>query len=286
MFPLSIGNQWTYRYFTLVVNWPAGNPYSTTTDSGRVSYFITGRTSNADSTSWQFKVQRDLMHHEILYHSSGNDHDSTYSIRDSSYFELIESLKGQHQVYRHADPYQIRFDVFPFTQGFVDTTVIYRFRQVGHGDTTAFLSWIYPPAGPDFQSTFTFMKGVGLIRNIYNSGSVDFTASNEHFLLNSIVTSIDQRVDLSTPSSFLLFQNYPNPFNPSTSISFSVPKHTHVRLQIFNLLGQIVQTLLNEDKQPGTYSVTWDASTRPAGLYFYRMMAGEFVQTKKAILLK
>jgi hypothetical protein len=87
------------------------------------------------------------------------------------------------------------------------------------------------------------------------------------------------------PMSFFLRQNNPNPFNPSTSISFSIPKGTHVRLQVFNVLGQFIQTLFDEDKQPGTYSVTWDARTRPSGLYFYRMTAGEFAQTKKALFL-
>lgn len=88
------------------------------------------------------------------------------------------------------------------------------------------------------------------------------------------------------PLSFELLQSYPNPFNPSTSISYSLPKQTRVRLQVFNPLGQIVTTLVDQEKSPGTYTVKWDASTRPSGLYFYRMTAGEFVQTKKAVHLK
>jgi hypothetical protein len=88
------------------------------------------------------------------------------------------------------------------------------------------------------------------------------------------------------PTYYSLSQNYPNPFNPSTSISYSIPKQTQVQLQVYNLLGQLIATLVDESKQPGTYTVTWDASTRSSGLYFYRMTAGEFVETKKAILLK
>jgi photosystem II stability/assembly factor-like uncharacterized protein len=88
------------------------------------------------------------------------------------------------------------------------------------------------------------------------------------------------------PTTYALEQNYPNPFNPSSSISFTIPNHEHVRIQVFNLLGQLITTLVNQDKEPGTYSVTWDASTRSSGLYFYRMTAGEFVQTRKAILLR
>jgi hypothetical protein len=88
------------------------------------------------------------------------------------------------------------------------------------------------------------------------------------------------------PLEHTLQECYPNPFNPSTSISFTIPNHEHVRLQVFNLLGQLITTLVNQDKEPGTYSVTWDASANSSGLYFYRMTAGEFLQTRKAILLR
>ena len=101
----------------------------------------------------------------------------------------------------------------------------------------------------------------------------------------SLVSSVNDYHAL-LPKAFSLDQNFPNPFNPSTSISFSIPTRTHIRLQVINLLGQVIATLSDEDKQPGTYSVTWGAATEPSGIYFYRMTAGNFVQTKKAILLK
>jgi len=95
-----------------------------------------------------------------------------------------------------------------------------------------------------------------------------------------------KRETILAPKGFLLAQNYPNPFNPSTSIRFAIPEYSLVRLQVFNLLGQSFQMLVNEAKQPGTYEVTWDATNRPSGLYFYRLTAGSFVQTKTALLLK
>jgi len=88
------------------------------------------------------------------------------------------------------------------------------------------------------------------------------------------------------PEKFVLNQNYPNPFNPSTTISYSIATHTHIRLKLFNPLGQLITTLVDQDKHPGTYTTTWDASNRPSGLYFYRISVGEFVRTKKAILLR
>jgi hypothetical protein len=103
--------------------------------------------------------------------------------------------------------------------------------------------------------------------------------------LESVVT-VSNREDGVLPSQFVLYQNYPDPFNPSTSISFSTPKHTHVGLHVFNSLGQLIITLVDQDKQPGTYTIKWDASNRPSGVYFYRMTAGDYTLTKKAMMAK
>ncbi len=87
------------------------------------------------------------------------------------------------------------------------------------------------------------------------------------------------------PRDFALNQNYPNPFNPSTTISYSLPKAAIVSLRIFNALGQEVATLVNEQKEAGYYQVQWNANVS-SGIYFYRLQAGEYVETKKMILLK
>jgi hypothetical protein len=281
--PLSVGNQWTYHYFTEEVIWPAGNPYEDRTDSGSITYIITGRTSYADSASWQFEVHRDLLRHQILWTVPL---DTTFSIRDTSQFDFIESYQGQHQLYRNADPFAIRYDVFPFTREFVDTTLIYRYREVGPGDTTTFLSWIVPPQGPSFRSIFTFKKGIGLVRNSYNSGSIDVNSFNEHVLINSIITSVARPVESSSPSSFLLFQNYPNPFNPATEIRYDLPMQVHVVLKVFDVLGREVVSLVDAIEQAGDQSITFDASHFPSGVYFYRLQAGHHTETKKFVLLR
>lgn len=90
----------------------------------------------------------------------------------------------------------------------------------------------------------------------------------------------------SLPSRFSLSQNYPNPFNPTTEISYSVPVAGHVRLDVFNVAGQRVATLVDADQATGVHTVQWDAGQFASGLYLYRMSAGEFVETKKMLLLK
>jgi hypothetical protein len=104
-------------------------------------------------------------------------------------------------------------------------------------------------------------------------------------LLSEIVTlTQDHSSDL--PYHFGLFQNYPNPFNPSTTISYSLPKTTNVSLRITNALGQEVALLVNERKESGQHQITWNAINVPSGIYFYRLQAGEFVETKKMIVLR
>jgi hypothetical protein len=88
------------------------------------------------------------------------------------------------------------------------------------------------------------------------------------------------------PKAYALTQNYPNPFNPSTEISFDLPQASHVNLTIYNVLGQKVQTLVDEQREAGSYTVTWDASPYSSGVYFYRISADNFSNTKKMLMLK
>jgi hypothetical protein len=88
------------------------------------------------------------------------------------------------------------------------------------------------------------------------------------------------------PQGFHLFQNYPNPFNPSTSIKFSIPNEEFVSLKVFNSLGEEVAVLINETKPAGNYSVSFNASKLTSGIYFYKIAAGNFFQTRKMMLIK
>lgn len=88
------------------------------------------------------------------------------------------------------------------------------------------------------------------------------------------------------PMEVTLSQNYPNPFNPSTSISFGIPENTHVSLRVFNVHGRVVSELVNEDKQAGSYSVSFDASKLPSGVYLYRLEAGGQVRINTMTLMK
>jgi hypothetical protein len=88
------------------------------------------------------------------------------------------------------------------------------------------------------------------------------------------------------PSEFSLSQNYPNPFNPSTKIKYSIPQSSNVVIKVFDILGNEIELLANEEKPAGTYELTWSAANLPSGVYFYQLKAGSFLETKKMILLK
>jgi hypothetical protein len=104
---------------------------------------------------------------------------------------------------------------------------------------------------------------------------------------HALVTNWVPKAGSSTiPTGYALSQNYPNPFNPSTKIDFSVPQEGQVRLVVFNSLGDEVATLVNEVVPAGSYSVTFDASSLPSGMYVYRLLSGNFSESKTMMLAK
>ena len=102
--------------------------------------------------------------------------------------------------------------------------------------------------------------------------------------LDTLATTIDS--DIGVPSSFALLQNYPNPFNPATTIQFSIANPQFTILRVYDVLGHEVATLVNEEMQPGSYEVTWDARGMSSGVYFYRLQTSNSADTKKLLLLR
>jgi len=102
---------------------------------------------------------------------------------------------------------------------------------------------------------------------------------------DSVMVSIPQRDD-NIPAAFYLSQNYPNPFNAITNIQFNIPTAGHVTLEIYNILGQRIETLIDNRLDPGSCRFNWDASQRSSGIYFYKLTAGDITITKRMMLLK
>ena len=123
-----------------------------------------------------------------------------------------------------------------------------------------------------------------------------FTSSCNDGIILAINAGINglNPVNNNIPAGFCLYQNYPNPFNPITNIKFEIPlsigvsegRGVFTKLIVYNLLGREIVTLINQPMQAGSYSVDWDASNYPSGVYFYKLETENFVESKKMVLLK
>jgi photosystem II stability/assembly factor-like uncharacterized protein len=146
----------------------------------------------------------------------------------------------------------------------------------------------------DSQGAMYGLKGIGAETNTIIS--IDTLTGTAAALFSTGLAGIRAMTMMSTPITgvsteeeplvFSLEQNYPNPFNPGTSIRYSLPQRAHVELVVFNTLGQRVAMLVREEQEPGHHEVPFEASGLASGVYLYRLTAGDFVHTKKLLLLR
>jgi hypothetical protein len=121
--------------------------------------------------------------------------------------------------------------------------------------------------------------------SIYGKGTTDTVSMSQTLVLVKMMTSVDPaRGEL--PNQFFLQQNYPNPFNPSTTIRYGLPHKSQVSLTVYNTLGQIVSRLVSGEQEAGYHEVRFDASGLSSGVYFYRLSAGTYVETRKLLLIR
>ena len=149
---------------------------------------------------------------------------------------------------------QAEFATIGFVEGSGTTTEISNYSFTDHLELAGVQSIFYRLKQIDYDGTFSYS-------NVIN-------------------------VDVNIPSGFVLNQNYPNPFNPSTKISYSVASEAFVSIKVYDFIGEEVNTLVNENRPAGIYEVVFDASNLPSGTYFYTLRVGDFISTKKMMLIK
>ena len=143
----------------------------------------------------------------------------------------------------------------------------------GHGTTLQPHAYSYTDAAAGSEQNYYRLKQIDL------DGAVHFSEGQQ---LNALASVKENPL----PTEFALDQNYPNPFNPSTMIEFALPKETRVTLEVYNILGQRVSTLVDESRPAGYYNVSFDAKGLASGLYFYRMSTSEVSFLKKMVVMK
>jgi hypothetical protein len=129
----------------------------------------------------------------------------------------------------------------------------------------------------------------GIIDSVRDVGSIEFT-SNDYVwigvtgrIYRSIMPLSVKQLQGELPTTYWLGQNYPNPFNPNTTVEFGLPSESSVSIKVFNVLGQEVATILEDNLAAGTYKVEWNAQPFASGAYFYRLLSGSHSETKKLI---
>jgi len=139
--------------------------------------------------------------------------------------------------------------------------------------------------GRSTDGTFTNDVAMGQTASESSSDSLFFGGGGFFGGGDEWITGTEETAEL-IPLEFELSQNYPNPFNPTTTIGFSLPEASDVRIEVYNILGQRVGVLLDEFRDAGYHSVIWDAGNVPSGVYFYRIITRDFVDSRKMRLLK
>jgi hypothetical protein len=136
----------------------------------------------------------------------------------------------------------------------------------------------------DGQTKLKAVAGQVIVGDTRNNGLQIISGFLADTSLRGLILAAEDEHAL--PSSYSLSQNFPNPFNPTTNIEFRISSPEVVTLKIYDVVGRELETLLNEPRSPGRYVITWEAGGYSSGVYFYRLHAGTFVQSKTMLLVK
>lgn len=267
VFPLDIGSVSKYNvyaysaYYEFVL-------VNLSLDSGFVEYTVIAKTSTDTSFEWRIKQVRSL---DSRRYFRGR-FDSAYYQQDTSYFILTEIGQGRHEIRCTSMVW-----LFPLSS---PTEPVYRYSDTAHvfllrpsSFGNGYDSLLFSvESGFHFRRRFNYFSGVTQSISRLNVTLVEPVTFSPEFMENV--------------SKFVLSQNFPNPFNPTTTIEFHIPRASLVTLRVFDILGREVATLVNEEMEPGRHAREFAGSGLASGFYLYRLRAGDFVQTRKLVLVR
>ena len=264
-YPLAVGNSWTYKDHTFFGDTRYKLTVTGTINTnGHLYYVINGGTyQRIDSVKGVVRTYASSqsclwLQNEVSMDSlSAKFRDSSKALNCMNYYRCIDDSS-----YSNIFSGSRRLKAFDWTDYF------------------------------EMGRTRTFVKDIGLISDHLGAPNAGWffidllgCVINEVLYGDTTLTGINT-ISNEIPLAYQLYQNYPNPFNPATNIKYQITKNSFVKLAVFNVLGEEVSLLVNENQKPGTYEVNWDAENTPSGVYFYKLIAGDFIAAKKMILIK
>lgn len=215
--------------------------------------------------------------------------DSTDIIFTATYQKIYRSTDG-------GSNWESVFDgqgLYQLTEVLYDPLTMSVYAAGGDGlDTGSSILFLSNDNGDNWQRFPLQMSGPVIDMEFGRNGWIYFATTNSGvFRIQQQVVNVEEKTDASPPTAFQLFQNYPNPFNPATTIEYEVVKAGYVQLTIYNPLGQLVRTLVDEWQPAGGYRVSWDGTGEQgfrvtSGLYFYELKVGDLRLRRKMVLLR
>ena len=279
-FPLNIGNQWTYEYKTSDWDQLADVMYS---DSGTAICSIISKDGTNDSTIWNFRETRDIVHRIDGLFSP--HFDTSYSIIDTILFDIVEHTQGYHLLVTAGS---LNWEsVFPLTQEFADSATFFRYSSASVDTFTLTAQYPKSVSKPYYILLISFKRLIGPTNISLSAPYITGVVSHSnHILKSAIVTSTQQERNTVAPQRFEMSQNFPNPFNPVTVIPFSVATKSVASLRIYDILGRHITTIFNGAIESGKHNAIWNARDQASGTYIAILESNGFSQTIKLVLLK
>jgi len=284
--PLKIGNTWSYNYYNWIppgpaTQWRVKGTVTKDTLIGEHKYFFISNGAFLTNSADPCWVRIDSTDGKLIWLNSTLCPGSNFRTIDS----LAASLNNYCRYCLSDTAGRILFSI--------NSSIVFEVSSLDK----RYLGYPYSPMSIDR----TFSKFFGLTSAVYG-----YFYPNQITLLGCVIDGIlygdtntltgIQQISNYISRIYSLHQNYPNPFNPTTKISFSIPlsrgvsadggRGVLVKLKIFDILGREVSTLVNESLKPGTYEVDWNGSSFASGVYFYKLISGDYIESKKMILIR
>ena len=278
-FPLKIGNYWVYEVYVdetgvpEFVGFEIKSIIDTLTENNGKNYFLY-KNIYTNGMIDTLAIRLDSLTANMYVYSKDTG--------DELLFENLAAVVGDSVCYEYNPAWNCQFVQLEreFTDFGLNTLIKDYYPQS--------LGWYFG---------HSLVKGIGLYKT-WNGDNVTFSSILKGCIINGVVygdttvVSVEDETP-NLPKEFYLSQNYPNPFNPTTIIKYSIPNvarseasQNKIVLKVYDVLGKEIATLVNEEKPPGTYEVTFNAAGLPSGVYLYRLTAGNFSDVKKLILIK